>query len=160
MAQTELKDRFSPNQPLEEDIAAELESIMRIYNISAEDLFFKWDSYCLKLDIDALTALTLKNVRNLKQNLLDELEKTQRNVHVKKERNAAATPRPKAGLMNKGSSDVYGMVEGLMPSTPASGGSKLGRVGGSSAKKTRSSGPGSSPASSMSSQLHGMNGLP
>ena len=159
MADTELQSRFSPNKPLEEDVRAELESIMRVHNLSAEDLFFKWESYCIKLDLDA-QAISLSAVRNLKQNIQDALEKTQRQAQVKTERKVAATPKPKASA--KGA-DVFGMLDSLVPSTPATGG-RLSRIPGSgSALKRRIDTPGagisSSPAGSMADQLKA-NGLP
>ncbi|KAM6512570.1 DNA-directed DNA polymerase alpha subunit pol12 [Fusarium solani] len=116
MADADLQDRFSPNKPLEPDVLSELQSIMRLHSLSPEDLFFKWESYCIKLDTDA-QIVTLEGLRNLKQSIQDELEKTQRQVHVKTERKVAATPRGGA----KGG-DVFGMLDGLVPSTPGSGG--------------------------------------
>jgi DNA polymerase alpha subunit B len=154
MADTELQSRFSPNKPLEEDVRAELESIMRVHNLSAEDLFFKWESYCIKLDLDA-QAISLSAVRNLKQNIQDALEKTQRQAQVKTERKVTATPKPKTS--------AKGMLDSLVPSTPATGG-RLSRIPGSgSALKRRIDTPGagisSSPAGSMADQLKA-NGLP
>ncbi|CAM1508239.1 Fc.00g050870.m01.CDS01 [Cosmosporella sp. VM-42] len=158
MADSDLQSRFSPNKPIEPDILAELESIMRLHDLSAEDLFFKWESYCIKLDIDA-QSLSLSSVRNLKQNIQDALEKSHRQVHVKTERKVAATPRQ--GVKSKGG-DVFGMLDGLVPSTPATGG-RLGRgLGSGSGLKRKMDTPRgimSSPAGGMSEQLKAMNGL-
>jgi DNA polymerase alpha subunit B len=157
MADADLQDRFSPNKPLEPDVLSELQSIMRLHSLSPEDLFFKWESYCIKLDTDA-QIVTLEGLRNLKQSIQDELEKTQRQVHVKTERKVAATPRGGA----KGG-DVFGMLDGLVPSTPGSGG-KLSRTlaTGSAFKRKMETPKGltSSPATGMSDQLKSMNGLP
>jgi DNA polymerase alpha subunit B len=157
MADAEIQDRFSPNKPLEPDVLSELESIMRLHGLSAEDLFFKWESYCIKLDIDA-QDLNLETLRNLKQSIQDELENSHRKVQVKTERKVASAPR--GG--NKGG-DVFGMLDGLVPSTPASG-SKLNRgaSGGSAIKKKPDTPKGStsSPAKGMNDQLKSLNGLP
>ncbi|KAI9149307.1 DNA polymerase alpha subunit B [Paramyrothecium foliicola] len=151
MADTELESRFSPNKPLDQDVKTELKSIMRLHNLSAEDLFFKWESYCIKLDLDA-QAVSLSAVRNLKQNIQDALEKSHRQAQVKTERKVAATPKASA----KGG-DVFNMLDGLVPSTPATGG-RLSRIPGSgSALKRKMETPGagitSSPAGGMSDQL-------
>ncbi|CAG7554424.1 unnamed protein product [Fusarium equiseti] len=154
MADSEIQDRFSPNKPLEPDVLSELESIMRLHGLSAEDLYFKWESYCIKLDIDA-QALNLESLRNLKQSIQDELENSHRKVHVKTERKVANAPR--GG--NKGG-DVFGMLDGLVPSTPSSGG-KLNRGSGSAIKKKIDTPKGltSSPATGMNEQLKSLNGL-
>ncbi|KAH7152222.1 DNA polymerase alpha subunit B N-terminal-domain-containing protein [Dactylonectria estremocensis] len=131
MADPELQSRFSsPNKPLEPDVLSELESILRLHNLSAEDLYFKWESYCIKLDLDA-QEVSLEAVRNLKQSIQDALEKSQHQVQVKAERKVGATPRAGAKAGN-----VFGMLDGLMPSTPATGG-KLGRAGGGSTLKRK-----------------------
>ena len=151
MADSEIQDRFSPNKPLEPDVLSELESIMRLHGLSAEDLYFKWESYCIKLDIDA-QALNLESLRNLKQSIQDELENSHRKVHVKTERKVANAPR--------GGGDVFGMLDGLVPSTPSSGG-KLNRGSGSAIKKKIDTPKGltSSPATGMNEQLKSLNGL-
>lgn len=159
----ELQALFSPNTALPPDVVAELESMMRLHGLSVEDLFFKWESYCIKMDLDAQT-ISLPTVRNLKQNIQDELEKSYRQTQVKSERKVAATPKPKGGMRG---GDVFGMLDGLVPSTPATGG-KLSRMpgsGGSALKRKIESsavGPASSPvaAGGMSSQLKSMNNLP
>ncbi|KAF9764258.1 hypothetical protein IL306_002855 [Fusarium sp. DS 682] len=153
----EIENRFSPHKPLEPDVLSELESIMRLHGLSAEDLFFKWESYCIKLDLDA-QDLSLEALRNLKQSIQDELENSHRKVQVKAERKVANTPRGTA----KGG-DVFGMLDGLVPSTPASG-AKLNRAtaSGSAIKRKTETPKGltSSPATGMNEQLKSLNGLP
>lgn len=157
MAEDDLQSLFSPNKPLEPDVRTELESIQKLHDLSAEDLFFKWESYCIKLDIDA-QELDITNVRNLKQNIQDALEKSHRQVHVKTERKVAATPRQ----AHRGG-DVFGMLDGLVPSTPATGG-RLGRAPGSASGvkrklETPRAAYASSPVTGMAEQLKSMNGL-
>ncbi|KAH6963913.1 DNA polymerase alpha subunit B N-terminal-domain-containing protein [Fusarium avenaceum] len=152
----DIQTRFSPHKPLEPDVLSELESIMRLHGLSAEDLFFKWESYCIKLDIDA-QDLGLEALRNLKQSIQDELENSNRKVQVKAERKVANTQRSAA----KGG-DVFGMLDGLVPSTPASG-AKLNRgaASGSAVKRKLDTPKGltSSPATGMNEQLKSLNGL-
>lgn len=156
MAQMELQNRFSPAKPIEADVLAELESMLRVHELSVEDLFLKWDSYCFKMEADVHTSLTLAMTRNFKQSLQDDLEKVHREVQVKNEsrKMAGGTPRAKAGAVG---GDVFGMLDGLVPNTPGSG--KLNRP--SSMRKSESARKavnGSSP-SNMSSQLKGVGGL-
>ncbi|KAI5461370.1 DNA polymerase alpha subunit B N-terminal-domain-containing protein [Mariannaea sp. PMI_226] len=158
MADADLQSFFSPNKSLEPDVLGELESILRLHDLSAEDLYFKWESYCIKLDHDAQNV-TLDTVRNLKQSIQDALENSNRQVHVKLERKIASTPR---GGSKPG--NVTSMLDGLIPSTPATGG-KLGRVGGSTGSALKRKGgnpPGlaSSPAAGLADQLKNLNAVP
>lgn len=99
-----LHEHFSPNGPLEPDVLAELQSTMRLHGLSAEDLFYKWESYCIRLGTEA-SAMSLPVVRNFKQSVQDELEKS---IHAQAERKAAATPRAVAKGSARGG-DVYNM---------------------------------------------------
>ncbi|KJZ75026.1 hypothetical protein HIM_05512 [Hirsutella minnesotensis 3608] len=73
----ELKARFSPAKELEADVLAELQSMLRLHGLSAEDLYFKWESYCIRMDVDAQEP-SLEGVRSLKRSLQDALEKSNR----------------------------------------------------------------------------------
>lgn len=64
-----LKQRFG-NQP--PDIMSELESMLRIYDIDAEELFFKWESFSMRMNVD---ALTLDSACALKKDVHNTLEK-------------------------------------------------------------------------------------
>ena len=128
MATAELQQYFTSGaKHIEPDVLGELESIMRLHELSAEDLYYKWESYCIKMDLDS-AKLSLSTVRNFKQHVQDALEKTAREAHIKTEKRAGATPR--AGARGVGG-DVFGMLDGLMPNTPAS--SRLNKT--SSAKR-------------------------
>ncbi|KAK9774177.1 putative DNA polymerase alpha subunit B N-terminal-domain-containing protein [Seiridium cardinale] len=121
----ELNERFAlGDKPLEPDMLAELQSIMRMHSLSAQDLFFKWESYCIKLDMDEM-KLSVDTLRNLKRDIQDALERENRSQHahvVKTEKRAGATPRT-AAKGNVGSGDVFGILEGM--TTP--GAAKLNR---------------------------------
>jgi DNA polymerase alpha subunit B len=100
----EIGELFSvPDTDLRASIIAELKSILRIHNVSAEDLSFKWESYCLKMGSED-THLDIKTVQDFKKDLQENLEQESRGkVGKPAERRAAATPR--AGL----GGDVFDM---------------------------------------------------
>ncbi|WYZ38581.1 hypothetical protein EsH8_III_000495 [Colletotrichum jinshuiense] len=116
MAEAELKEFFtSGDNGLEPDVLSELQSILRLHELSAEDLFYKWESFCIKMDMDAMNP-DIMHVRNFKKDIQDALEKSNRQqTHIKTEKRSHGTPRAGRG------SDVFGMLDGLVPSTPGSG---------------------------------------
>ncbi|KAI1432659.1 DNA polymerase alpha/epsilon subunit B [Xylaria sp. CBS 124048] len=113
----ELNERFATgDKPLDHNVLIMLHSIMELYSLSVDDLFFKWESYCIKMDIDEV-KLSVESLSALKQELLEALERSNRThqVKVKTEKRAGGTPR---GNM-KNSADMFGILEGIMPSTPS-----------------------------------------
>lgn len=112
----ELNEQFgSGNKELEADVVAELRSIMRLHQLSVEDLFFKWESYCIKMDIDAAQT-ALETLRHFKQDLHDTLERNSwSHVKIKTEKGISSTPR--APRVSGG--DVFGMLDSL--TTPGPG---------------------------------------
>ncbi|QUC22687.1 uncharacterized protein UV8b_06928 [Ustilaginoidea virens] len=159
MAVVDIQARFSPHHPLEPDLLYEIQSILRLHGLSVDDLFFKWDAYCIRMDLDAQAALSLANVRSLKQSIQDDLEKSHRSTtQVRSERKVAAAPKAVSG------GDVYGMLDGLVPSTPAAGGKRSRGVaaggGGSGLKKKMDSLKMNSSPAGMKEQLSAFNGLP
>lgn len=119
-ATTELTERFerycdTKDHELPADVLAELQSMLRLYSISAEELDFKWQAYSIKMGAEG-DRMELKSVRDFKKTIQDSLEresrgKAQQRADVKRER---PTPRAKGG-------DMYDMLEGLVPNTPRSG---------------------------------------
>lgn len=101
----ELNERFSTGgKDLEPDVLVELQSIMRLHQLSVQDLFFKWDSYCIKMDLEDM-KVSVEVLRALKQDIQGALERSNRTqVHVKQEKRVGATPRTAV----KGG-DVYGV---------------------------------------------------
>ncbi|KAI0533260.1 DNA polymerase alpha subunit B N-terminal-domain-containing protein [Xylaria digitata] len=164
----ELNERFATGgQPLEHDILVGLQNIMQLHSLSAQDLFFKWESYCIKMEMDDM-KLSVRTLDALKQDLLDALERNNRShqVQIKTEKRAGATPR--AAVKNGG--DVFGMLEGMVPSTPAAG--KLNKsavkkrnpLETPSISKIKNNVPGSSPDYNsplrLENQLESMNAVP
>lgn len=113
MAEAELNDFFAGSFPdgVPKDILTELLSMLRVHSISAEELFYKWESYSIKMG-DGVT-LTLDTVRGFKQDVQETLERESRDKagrHTEKRGGVTATPRaPAAG------GDMFGMFDQLTP---------------------------------------------
>ncbi|KAI0201126.1 DNA polymerase alpha/epsilon subunit B [Astrocystis sublimbata] len=164
----ELNECFrTGDKPLDHNVLVELQNIMALHSLTPQDLFFKWESYCIKMDLDDMN-LSVDTLAALKQNLLDELERSNRaqQVHIKTEKRAGATPRAAA---NNGG-DVFGMLEGMVPSTPGSAKLNRSAVKKRNAHETPSmsrikkEAPGSSPDNRsplrLENQLQSMNAVP
>lgn len=93
----ELSDRFAtPNTPLTAEVLAELQSILRLHSISAEELSWKWDAYFFKMGAEE-TKLDLKTVRDFKKDLQEMLERESRSKVRKREEKQMAAATPRAG---------------------------------------------------------------
>ena len=96
-----------PNTELAPDILGELQSILRLHSITPEELFFKWESYCIKMGSEE-TKLDLETARALKKDVQETLERENRGkTHVRsaeKRGGVGATPR---SVSSNG--DVFGM---------------------------------------------------
>jgi DNA polymerase alpha subunit B len=104
--ETELKERFAlAGAELEADVLAELQSIMRIHSIDAQELWYKWESYSMKMGSDDIN-LNINTARALKKDVQDGLERENRSkAHVlNSNKRGGATPR---NVMSNG--DVFGM---------------------------------------------------
>jgi DNA polymerase alpha subunit B len=147
----QLNQRFgSGTKDLEPDVVAELKSIMRMHQLSVQDLFFKWESYGMKMGMDDFKA-SIDNLRAFKQNLQDELERSNRSqVHVKTEKRVGATPRAGKG------GDVFGMLDGLTTPGPGRSRPAVKRTPGISRAKAE---PTSSPLK-VEDQLNAMGAIP
>jgi DNA polymerase alpha subunit B len=127
---TELTERFerycdTNDHVLPNDVLSELHSMLSLYSLSAEELDFKWQAYSMKMGAEG-ERMELKTVRDFRKTMQDSLEResrgkaAQRTAEVKRER---PTPRGKGA-------DMYDMIEGLIPGTPARGvGSAVKRKG-------------------------------
>ena len=104
----ELKSLFAkPGQPeLPADVLQELQSIARLHSLPADEVYIKWEAYCIKMGSDE-TKLDYDTVRALKKDSLETLEREARSSthHVRgsEKRGVHATPRVPA------SNDVFGM---------------------------------------------------
>lgn len=55
------------------DIIAEFLSMLRSYGLDDQELFYKWESYCIRMGPD--TKLNLETVRAFKKSVQEQLEK-------------------------------------------------------------------------------------
>lgn len=105
----ELNELFSNSYPsgIPQDVASELQSVLRLHSISPQELFYKWESYSMKMGAEE-TVLNLDTARALKRDIQDALEWENRGKnHVRsadKRNNVSATPRAISG-----NQDVFGM---------------------------------------------------
>lgn len=110
MADAELNKLFAAaGKELEPDVLGELRSTMRLHDLSPQDLFYKWESYCLRMEIDG-SDMTILSARALKKDVLDALERQNRAAqaaHLRQDKRSAATPR--GNIKGGGGSDVFGM---------------------------------------------------
>jgi DNA polymerase alpha subunit B len=109
MAQTkeDLNSYFcsSSENGLPPNVLGELESILRLHSISAQELFYKWESYSLKMGSEE-TKLDLDTVRMFKKDVQDGLEREHRGKHTSRtERRSAVAATPRAVA----NGDVFGM---------------------------------------------------
>lgn len=101
---------FSPAENgLEQDVLGVLESIMRLYSINAQELFWKWESYCLKMGPED-TKLDLPTARMFQKDVQDSLENNHQGKQSTRKPTVTATPRSTVK-----SNDVYGMLDELTP---------------------------------------------
>jgi len=102
----EIRERFIPAAcaELEADVLAELESIMRLHSIDVQELWYKWESYSMKMGADDM-KLNIDTARALKRDVQDGLERDSRSkAHLQTNKRGGATPR---NVTNSG--DVFGM---------------------------------------------------
>lgn len=111
----ELNGMFAPSGGLPPDVIGELESILRLHSISVQELFYKWESYSLKMGSED-TKLDLDTVRMFKKDVQDSLERNGHDRHAgrgaDKKSNVGATPRNTTT-----GGDVFGMQVFMSPSS-------------------------------------------
>jgi DNA polymerase alpha subunit B len=90
-----LIERFGEQPP---DIMGELRSMLRLYDVDAQELFFKWESYSMKMGPED-TKLTLDTVRAFKKDVQEQLEREVRGKARMQQQTPAVqrTVRPQAG---------------------------------------------------------------
>ena len=95
----------SSDDGLPPDILAEMESILRLHSISPQELFYKWESYCLKMGSEE-TKLNLETIRMFKRDVQEGLERENRGKHTgRSDRRNVATATPRAAAAG----DIYGL---------------------------------------------------
>jgi DNA polymerase alpha subunit B len=108
----ELKDLFASTTAsggaIEADVLAELHSIMRMHSIPPQELFYKWESYSIKMGQDDM-RLNIDTVRALKQDIQDGLERDSRKTKAQASNKRMAPAARNVG----GTGDVFGMLDAL-----------------------------------------------
>lgn len=101
----ELQERFASaaGADLEEDVIAELKAIMQLHSIDVQELWYKWESYSMKMGADDM-KLNIDTVRALRKDVQDGLERENRKTHLQTNKRAGATPR---SVQSNG--DMFGM---------------------------------------------------
>ena len=103
---TQLNALFAlpPATSLPPDVLGELQSILRLHSLSAQELSYKWESYTMKMGIES-TKLDIETARLFKKDLQETLERESRGKAARSvDRKAFGTPRS-GGLGD----DVLGM---------------------------------------------------
>ena len=148
MADAEITKLFgaSVGGTVPDDVVKELQHIVHILGIESQELFFKWESYVMKMGTES-TKLDYKTVCEFKKDLQDALERESRSkghvVHQSASKRAAPTPRAGSG------GDVFGMLDGMASATPSARMSSTKRKANNfdtPAPKSTKSGLNSSPA--------------
>ena len=104
--ETELKERFAPANPdIEADVLSEMNSIMRLHSLDPQELWYKWESYSMKMGQDDM-KLNIDTARALKEDIQRGLETENRSkAHaLNANKRGGATPR---NVSSNG--DVFGM---------------------------------------------------
>lgn len=105
----ELNELFAASFPegIPKDILGQLRTILQDHAISPQELFYKWESYTLKMGADDM-KMTMDTVRAFKKDVQDMLERESRSkTHLRsgdKRGGPGATPR---AAMN--TDDIFGM---------------------------------------------------
>lgn len=103
----ELRERFaSANSSIEDDVLSELNSIMRLHSIDPQELWYKWESYSMKMGADDM-KLNIETAKALKEDVQSGLERENRSkAHaMTSNKRGGATPRNVAHT-----GDVFGML--------------------------------------------------
>lgn len=128
MADTEAQIRelfASSSTNIPQDVLHELLSITRLLSLDPQELFYKWESYVLKMGTEN-TKLEYKTAKDFKKDLQDVLERESRakGQNVAPRKAMAATPRAAAT-----GGDMFDMLGGAMSTTPRNLGSAKRKAG-------------------------------
>lgn len=103
----ELKALFAPatkDGVIDAETLSELQFITRVHSLPAQELFYKWESYCLKMG-DNDMRLNAQTVKSLKQDVQDHFEKEIKHKSHNLNTGKRSTGTPRAG----GGDGVFGM---------------------------------------------------
>jgi DNA polymerase alpha subunit B len=124
--ETQIRELFaSSNSNIPQDVLHELLSITRLLSLDPQELFYKWESYVLKMGTEN-TRLEYKTAKDFKKDLQDALERESRakGQNAAPRKAMAATPRAGAAA-----GDMFDMLGGAMSTTPRNIGSAKRKLG-------------------------------
>ena len=104
--ESQIKELFASSGNITPDVVHELLSIVRLLSLDPQELFYKWESYSIKMGDEV--KLSMETVRGFKQDVQEALERESRGKigrQTEKRPTVTATPRAAAGT------DVFGMYE-------------------------------------------------
>lgn len=116
-AEAQIRELFASSSPnITQDVVHELLSITRLLSLDPQELFYKWESYVLKMGTEN-TKLEYKTAKDFKKDLQDALERESRakGQHAAPRKTMGATPRA-----NAGGGDMFDMLGGVVSNTPRS----------------------------------------
>ena len=87
----------------------ELKSMLRLYDITPEELFFKWESYCIRLGYDSDVKISVEHVTDFKRDVQKMLEAEVRGKRGVGGGGKAAGTRVIKAEMVEGGVDVLGL---------------------------------------------------
>lgn len=91
------------------DIVAEFLSMLRSYGFDDQELFWKWESYCMRMGSDD-TKLDLETVRLFKKDVQEQLEK---DIRAKARHNNSTSRQQKTPRHHKNSGDPLALLVSL-----------------------------------------------
>ncbi|RKF74878.1 DNA polymerase alpha subunit B [Golovinomyces cichoracearum] len=112
--ESQIERKFATTESnLEADVLTELQSIIHLHSIDVEELWYKWESYIMKMGSNEM-KLNIETARNLKRNIQDELEADNRiKVHqlhqFSNNKRSGGTKNPRV---------MVDMLDGLVSNTP------------------------------------------
>ncbi|KAI9652949.1 MAG: DNA-directed DNA polymerase alpha subunit pol12 [Alyxoria varia] len=125
-----LNSHFSPRGgSLQPDVLIELSSILNLHDLTPQDLFYKWESYSMKMGLEpsASSKMDAKTARDLKRDISDAVEREARQrsgpgksgAADRRGTGATKTPRNKVA-----GGDMFGMIDGVTSSVGRSSSAK------------------------------------
>lgn len=117
--ETQVNELFAPpGASLPQDVLHELISISQLLSLDPQELFYKWESYAIKMGTEN-TKMEYKTVKDFRKDLQDTLDRESRSKgqHNVPKKAVGATPR---GAAAAGGNDMFGgMLDGITSATPS-----------------------------------------
>lgn len=104
---------FTPSgSGLQPEVLEVLEAIQRLHSINPQELFFKWESYCLKMGSEE-TKLDLNTARMFQKDVQDSLERSHQGRQQERKSAVGATPK----TATRGGDNILGILDEFTPNS-------------------------------------------